>query len=1124
MGIKNAVIRAASKAGDAVAKVSKLSPEQLRDVRKKREEYLSQMPSADDAAARELTSRLLAASSVELSNSYLAQIRQLYTPLEKSAEYGSDFDQAHNIRYINITKWVVDPDENSLEKLVNVYAVLSSEECNIALVFHRRMDATEVYLAVADTRNSNNNTRADLFMARALGALRGNFPGSEWAETVGCGALPCMRHSTESSVATVSNIPAEKSEQFRSQTVERLLDGVIPCSPEQEYTLILLASPIYDVELRKLRLSELYSGLFPYSSWSTGFQFDDLDSTMAMANVGVNVGASAGVQNGQNASTTATDSASLNESASQSDSASQGVTDSESESITAGMRAGVDLGPISASGSVSKGTTTGTSVSNTVGRTVTNSLGRAVSSSLAKSAGTFASTSLGANVGANFARSSSVTATVGKHESINQNFMNHSVKHALEKLDEQMKRLEQSSALGLWDFAAYVVSNDHSVANSVAHTYLALTQGKDSYLSSAAVNLWRGDQDDSSGLAREICGYLKELRHPVFGLDPAIVEAAPIFNVYPSAVTATTGLSGKELAYALNFPAKSVAGLPVVECASFGRSVTTFSGRRREGASVRLGNIFHMHKEENVAVDLSTNSLASHVFVTGSTGSGKSNTVYHLLGQAVEADLGFLVIEPAKGEYKDALGGLEGVNVFGTNSAIAPLLKVNPFSFPEEIHVLEHLDRLVEVFNACWPMYAAMPAVLKDAMERSYSDCGWDLASSTNAYGPNLFPTFKDVARNIRDVINASEYDAENKGAYKGSLLTRLRSLANGINGMVLSDDEISAEVLFDSRTVVDLSRVGSSETKSLIMGILVLKLQEHRMANASGANATLRHLTVLEEAHNLLRRVDGVQSQEVGNLAGKSVEMLTNAIAEMRTYGEGFVIVDQAPGLLDMAAIRNTNTKIIMRLPDQGDRELVGRAAGLNDSQIKEISRLPLGVAAVYQNEWVEPVLCRVCKADLPAGGYTYEPAAAAEPSTSASDRAAVLEAVCGCEPLATEAELRLVRSAMGRLRLGASTYVGLLEIVTSPPRELNMVKAAPLISELLPEPRKALAESRKLTSDACEWTRAMEASITAVAGADVTDRTRRICMQALATDYFYNELGDLDVFAEWKNNGGLR
>ena len=258
-------------------------------------------------------------------------------------------------------------------------------------------------------------------------------------------------------------------------------------------------------------------------------------------------------------------------------------------------------------------------------------------------------------------------------------------------------------------------------------------------------------------------------------------------------------------------------------------------------------------------------------------------------------------------------------------------------------------------------MYAAMPAVLKNAVEKSYVDCGWDLVRSTNKYGEALYPSFADVARNIKEIIDTSEYDSDNKGAYKGSLLTRLQSLTNGINGMIFTCDEIAGADLFDKNVIIDLSRVGSSETKSLIMGMLVLKLQEYRMATATDMNERLKHITVLEEAHNLLRRTSTEQASESANLQGKSVEMLANAIAEMRTYGEGFVIADQAPGLLDLSVIRNTNTKIIMRLPDRADRELVGRAANLNDDQIVELAKLPCGVAAIYQNEWIQPVLCQI-------------------------------------------------------------------------------------------------------------------------------------------------------------------
>ncbi len=194
---------------------------------------------------------------------------------------------------------------------------------------------------------------------------------------------------------------------------------------------------------------------------------------------------------------------------------------------------------------------------------------------------------------------------------------------------------------------------------------------------------------------------------------------------------------------------------------------------------------------------------------------------------------------------------------------------------------------------------------------------------------------------------------------------------------MIFSSDDIPDQQLFDRNAIVDLSRVGSTETKALIMGILVLKLQEYRMESGK-PNSNLKHVTVLEEAHNLLKRTSTEQTSEGSNLLGKSVEMLSNSIAEMRTYGEGFVIADQSPGLLDMSVIRNTNTKIILRLPDFSDRELVGRAAGLNNDQIVELGKLEKGVASITQSDWLEPVLCKIYKyndkEDWPCEEKTYK------------------------------------------------------------------------------------------------------------------------------------------------------
>ncbi|HFI0783134.1 TPA: ATP-binding protein [Streptococcus suis] len=1110
MVIKKMIKKVAAKAADGVSKLSELSPQQLEKVQAQMAAYREQMPDLTSDATEEYFRKQLAIAGVEVYNAYLPQLKDLYLPIDNKAEFRIEdegvlvdegvFKSGYNIRYINITKWVTDKRENSLEKLVSVYEVLSTTPCNISLVFHRKQEETSVYLAVTNTENADSNADVDSYRKRLVSAIKGNFPGSAWTEELGRGSLPCFEDYIPYSVATASNIPTEKSEKFISQTIEKLLDGIVPENKEQEYVLVLLATPVLDVADRKLHLSQIYSNLSPYAAWQTQFQLTESDSRGSSATVGVNIGASVGSQTGHN----------LTQTHSQGQTESRGTSETETNTKGSGWQAGASF---IINGGVNR------NKSKSIAKGITNTLGK--TASVANAVGKTVSSSLGANFGANFARTSSVTATIGKNEGINQSFVNHHVQHALKNLDKQMERLELSTALGLWDFSAYVLSEDPTVANNVAHSYLALTQGEESHLSQTVVNLWRGDVVAERDKAKAITAYLKDLRHPLFGFNPEILEFDEDFAVYPEIVTAATPLSGKELAYALNFPQKSIAGLPVLECAQFGRNISTFDEKGIQ-EQIPLGNIFHMNHEENTAVQLSLPSLASHTFVTGSTGTGKSNTVYQLLAQARRKGIKFLVVEPAKGEYKQVFGSDEDVAVFGTNPSVTPLLKINPFSFPEGVHVLEHLDRLVELFNVCWPMYAAMPAVLKKAIEQAYRDCGWDLISSENAYSKTIFPTFADVLRTIKEIIDSSEYDDENKGAYKGALLTRLESLTTGIYQLMFTEDEISSRELFDENVIVDLSRLGSSETKSLIMGLLVLKMQEYRMASSQGMNQLLRHVTVLEEAHNLLKRTSTEQATESSNLLGKSVEMLTNAIAEMRTYGEGFIIADQAPGLLDLAVIRNTNTKIILRLPEYSDRELVGKAANLNEDQINELAKLPKGVAAVYQNEWLEPVLCKVAKYDSVEKVFQQPtPVARIE---SPYHRLAILELLSASPNLDTALSFTELRELTLAVGLDSLTQVRIFNFLQSAsPDNFSMHDLAHILGKLYPELVETVRLKAEKGLEPVALTQVLQQEIDQNLPETISQQARRDLVQGLMTYYYLFELKDHKAMQDWLRNGGL-
>jgi len=1002
------LVKVADKGGNLIAKASGLTSAQLEKIEKLRENYLSEKPEFDEEGIK----RLLGTYSIEAYEAYLPLISSLYHPMALNRDQ-DEMAVNNRIRYFEITKWVSDPTEDNVDKLTNMYQVLSEDECNIALIYHRNKKSCKVYFAVVNNDFKDTPSIANAIEDRLVASVKGNFPGVEIKSRNvtgdGVGIIPELENIKSTVIAAVSNVSSEKSEKpekFTSQSMEKLLDGIVPQTDNEAYTIVLLATPVKEQLERKTALSELYSRLAPYAQWQTGFTYTETTAEGSSATMGANLGGSAGKQIGQTNTVGTNEATTTGESDSTSQTNSEGTattdtvahsegdahSDSTSDSVSKGNNASQSLG---ASFIVQGATTVGTNYNHTTGEgstdtsTVTDTASRAASTSKqvadtigkinskSNTVGKMASTaqnighSLGINFGVNFARSSNVSVFLGKNDSLTQTFTNHSVKNTLELIEQQIKRIEASTALGMWDFSAYFISDSPVVANNAAHMYLALTQGEKSYLSQSAVNMWVPNENNEQDI-HNILDFLQLLQHPQFELNEEDVNEDENWLMYPPHVSTTVSLTGKELAYSLNLPKKSVSGLPVLESVAFGREVQRFTPLADSDDAIQIGKVFHMRKTEKTPVKLDVNSLCSHTFITGSTGTGKSNMIYQILDKLVDEEKKFLVIEPAKGEYKNVLGGHYDAKVYGTNPRITKLLKINPFSFPDSISVLEHIDRLTEIFNACWPMYAAMPAVLKDAIEKAYKDKGW--VFSNYSYYSTDFPTFADLMKALPEVMENSLYSADTKSDYQGALITRVKSLTNGINGEIFcANDEISNRDLFDKNVIVDISRVGSTETKSLLMGILIMKLQEYRL-HTGKMNAALQHVTVLEEAHNLLRKTTLAQSQESSNLQGKSVEMLTNAIAEMRTYGEGFIISDQAPDLLDDAVIRNTNTKLVFRLPDETDCERVGKSIALKPEQIRELAKLPAFVAAVYQNDWVEAVLCKSEKFDKEKP-FSYQP-----------------------------------------------------------------------------------------------------------------------------------------------------
>lgn len=812
------------------------------------------------------------------------------------------------IKGLKVTRWVYDKKEQIIDRFKNIYNIFSSRKDSIAMVVKRTQAGTEMYFVThPDALTNGNDINANSARELLKSALEGNFPGTT-TEDIEINPISPLGLEKYSSISVLTNVASEKSEQHISQGLEKLLNGIVPRQDDDEYALIFLAEPIDHHEILSIKngYEELASSIVQYAEYQT------------------------------------TTSKTISTSEGTSDSTAHTTGTNESIAKTHGMNVG-----LSANVSMSKGWLSGIT---DIFKKTTPSFGGSIGYQYSRTKTEGKSESDTTTSGTNYC------LTQGSTEGETITLKSYPIANLLSRIEKQIERLEKCEAMGMWRHSTYICATNALTSTNVANYLLGLVQGEDSFVESAVINTWENDCD--------IKDFIMHFVHPILANknDGALLNGKIDNDFCVELITPTTYASTPEVSQMMAFPYKSVQGLSSIECAEFERNILTKEGANVSENQLPLGCLYHMHTlEENNKVHLDVDNMTKHTFITGSTGSGKSTTVYKILHEAQEFNVPFLVIEPAKGEYKDEFKLV--AEVYSTNPKQGKLLQINPFSFPSEgdkaIHVSEHIDRLIEIFNACWPMYAAMPAVLKEAIEKAYIGAGWNLMFSTNSVSNNLFPTFADVLQQLYKVIENSDFSQELKSNYSGALITRVKSLTNGINGLVLSNHDIGAE-LFTQNTVVDLSRIGSPETKSLIMGLIVTKMQEYHMSSSAPVK-NLKHITVLEEAHHLLKKTSTEQSQEAANLTGKSVEMISNAIAEMRTYGEGFIIVDQAPGLLDMSVIRNTNTKIIMSLPDLSDRELVGRSVGLNDEQIVEVAKLARGKAVVYQNNWVSPVLCNV-------------------------------------------------------------------------------------------------------------------------------------------------------------------
>lgn len=471
---------------------------------------------------------------------------------------------------------------------------------------------------------------------------------------------------------------------------------------------------------------------------------------------------------------------------------------------------------------------------------------------------------------------------------------------------------------------------------------------------------------------------------------------------------ASTGL----LAALARTPEREIPGIRLTLRPDFD---VTQEGTPAASASIPLGQVLDRQRAAAGPLRIPLDSLNRHVFVCGATGGGKSQTVRGLLEAATRAGVPWLVVEPAKAEYRLMATRLAGsaaeVVRIRPGEADAAAAGLNPLEPATDGHgrrfpLQTHADLVRALFLAAFQSEEPFPQVLSAALTRVYEEAGWDLALG-EPMRPGLtpgYPGLADLQRTAERVVQGIGYGPEMSADVLGFIKVRLSSLRLGTTGRFLDGGHpIDFGRLLQRNVVLEIEDVGDDRDKAFLMGTVLLRLVEHlRLAGQEAAG--LRHLTVFEEAHRLLRR-----PEPGGGAAAHAVELFAGLLAEIRAYGEGIIIAEQIPARLIADAIKNTAVKIVHRLPAADDREAVGATMNLSAAQSRYLVTLVPGEAAVAVDGMDHPLLARMpdgtAREGRPADGLRNE----ASPATVA----AVRSVTCGAECVASPCTLRDMRAA---------------------------------------------------------------------------------------------------------------
>ncbi len=913
----------------------------------------------------------------------------------ESYSYPTIMEDLSNVVLFHIKEVTFEGEEKSprREAFENVIGMIQNEGVNfIYLILGDKKGVSFYFGLVRESKYDGELPMPIDEMGNNLlkSAIKGNFRGSKIEEVSPEEMVEIfdrMQTNSENKnltrkYANITGTPGiNESEDKKSfQGVDRLVDVM----QGDNFGLCIIAKPLSKRAIKKIEddLYYIHNRLSGFSkiSYQEGKNRSEGTSTTKGTNESKSEGTNKSVTIGSSETSGTTENKTVGSTTGTNE--SRTVTEGENKSMTEGTSSSSSSnegwneggGETSGGNSNSSNTTWGKSKSVTKDNGKNESTTKGTSSSTATSVGTNSSEnfsksegtnkSTGTNESRSKGKNESITIgtsisegdniTTGSSENISKDIFNKKAADYVKYIDEMLLPIiDYGKSKGLYLTTTFIFADKKSQLEKLGNTIKSLYSGKKGNKNPLDVEIL--DESDKK------IKYFKNFQIPeCVSYDDENALTLKSHFIENNNISLGNWYSPNELGLIAGLPEKEVVGLALNEEVEFGLNAKTPD---KGEELISLGKLVQSGNEIDVEVSLEKSALNKHIFITGVTGTGKTTTCQKLL---LESKLPFLVIEPAKTEYRILMNNkeTEDILIFTLGKDDVAPFRLNPFEFFEGESITSRVDMLKAAMEASFDMEAAIPQIIESAIYSCYEDYGWNIDNNKNEKFDNpydegvySFPTLEDLLNKIEIEVTKHNFDDRLKKDYIGSITARLQGLLVGSKGQMLNTRRgIDFRELIEKKVVLEIEEIKNGTEKSLIMGFILTNLCE-ALKSKFKKDKQFKHITLIEEAHRLLSKYSPGDSLNKKN----SVETFADMLAEVRKYGESLIIADQIPNKMTPEVLKNTNTKIVHKIFAEDDKEAIGNTISLSKEQKDFLSSLTTGRAIVFSQGWTKALQVQI-------------------------------------------------------------------------------------------------------------------------------------------------------------------